>query len=318
MPRTSTGSSSLPDDVAPPAPPSGHGAVRARLKGLGLRPAKGWGQSFLTDPFVADMEAALLESSPGEPIVEIGGGLGLLTEALVRRGFGPITVLERDPRLADHLRCLRWPGVTVRTADALRADFDGVSTVIGNLPFSVAAPILSRLFEARVHRIVVLLQREVGERYTAPPGGRRYGRPAIQAALYGTAEPFAPVPRSAFEPTPRVDGIVVRFLGRDGPLPVPSVERFEREVRHLFSARRKQLINLLPGLAGGEEAARELARGADWPVGWERMRPEALAPEQFFALSRARAQGPSRALPASRPPSRERRLRNETSPGRFI
>ncbi|MHB8351977.1 MAG: 16S rRNA (adenine(1518)-N(6)/adenine(1519)-N(6))-dimethyltransferase RsmA [Thermoplasmata archaeon] len=288
MPRTSTGSSS-PPERAPLGAPRGAAELRERLRALGVVPSKRWGQSFLVDPFVADMETALLEATAGEPIVEIGGGLGILTEAILRRGLGPITVVERDPRLARHLREMARGAFTVQLADALEVEFGGVRTVVGNLPFSVAAPILTRLFEARVGRIVVLLQKEVGERYTAPAGGRRYGRPAIQAALYGRAERFATVPRSAFEPTPKVDGILVRFSGRPGPLPVPSVTRFEAEVRQLFASRRKQLGNLLPALAGGTEGARRLADRAGWPEGWARRRPEELPPESYFALSRARA-----------------------------
>ncbi len=270
-------------------PPRSPAEVRARLAALHLVPSKRLGQSFLTDPFVADMETALLEAVPGRPVIEIGGGLGLLTAALRRRGLGPVTVVERDPRLAAHLRRSFDGEVRVVEADALEVEFHGAAIVVGNLPFSVAAPILSRLFEARVGRIVVLLQKEVGERYTAAAGGRRYGRPAIQAALYGTAEAFATIPRSSFEPVPRVDGMLVRFTGRPGPLPVPSVARLEDEVRRLFSSRRKQLGNLLPAVVGGVGEARRLAEEAGWPDGWARKRPEELAPEMFFALSRARA-----------------------------
>jgi 16S rRNA (adenine1518-N6/adenine1519-N6)-dimethyltransferase len=290
VPRTSTASSSprRPDPGARPGVPRRPDEVRARLEALGLRPSRVHGQSFLTDPFIADMEASLLEIPPGAPLTEIGGGLGLLTEALLRRGLGPLRVVEKDPRLARHLREVFGPEVAVEHRDALEAPFGEERAVVGNLPFSVASPILTRLFAARVPRIVVLLQREVGLRYAASPGGRGYGRPAIQAALFGTVETFAPVPAASFEPVPAVDGLLVRFTDRGGPLPVPSVPRFEEAVKLLFSSRRKQLGNLLPRLAGGTAGASALAREAGWPAGWERRRPEELPPEAFFALATAR------------------------------
>ncbi|HEV2317620.1 MAG TPA: 16S rRNA (adenine(1518)-N(6)/adenine(1519)-N(6))-dimethyltransferase RsmA [Thermoplasmata archaeon] len=259
--------------------------VRERLAEIGLRPSRSRGQSFLTDPFAADIEVAFLEVRPGEPIIEIGGGLGVLTEALARRGLGPVRVIERDPRLVAHLRRTFGDRVAVDEADALETEYAAGSVVVGNLPFSVASPILTRLFESRVRRVVALLQKEVGERYAAGPGGRSYGRPAIQAALFGTTELGAPVPASSFEPKPAVDGVIVRFTARDGPLPVPSVVELERVVRQLFSRRRKQLANLLPGVTGGEREAREAATAAGWPAGWEHQRPEELAPAHYFALA---------------------------------
>ncbi len=271
--------------------PHARGEVRDRLRALGIRPARRLGQSFLFDPFVGDMEAALLELPPGTPVTEIGGGLGILTEALLRRGLGPLRVIERDRRLAAHLRSTFGDRIRVEESDALVAGFGGERAVVGNLPFSVATPILTRLFTARVPTIVALLQKEVGGRYAAAPREHGYGRPAIQAALYGSVERFAPVPSSAFEPEPAVDGVLVRFRGRDGELPVRSVPEFERIVRELFARRRKQLGNLLPGVAGSDAAAVGAAAAAGWPEGWARMRPEELPPAAYFALARSLGRG---------------------------
>lgn len=277
--------------------------IRARLGELGITPSRRFGQSFLTDPFVGDMEAALLEVPSGAPVTEIGGGLGLLTEALVRRGVEPLTVIERDRRLAAHLREAFGARIRVHEGDALEVPLDHPSAVVGNLPFSVATPILTRLFEARVPTVVALLQKEVGERYAAGPGGREYGRPAIQAALYGTVETFAPVPAASFEPVPAVDGIIVRFRAREGPLPVPSVPRFERMVGALFQRRRKQLGNLLPSVTPDKAGAPRYAEDAGWPPGWAKMRPEELPPEAYFALAQVLARGaagsPQPAVPAA-------------------
>jgi 16S rRNA (adenine1518-N6/adenine1519-N6)-dimethyltransferase len=286
---TSTGSSSPrsrtaagPFDV--PATPD---AIRETLGAIGLRPSRKYGQSFLSDPFVADAEAALLEVPPDAPVVEIGGGLGLLTAAVLRRHPGPLAVIERDPRLAAHLRRTFGARIRLLEADALTVDLPPAAAVVGNLPYSVATPILLRLFEARVPRIVFLVQREVAERLGASPRSKTYGRLSIIARLYGEVELFRPVPPEAFTPRPEVSSRVGVHRARPGRLPVPSVPDFERMVQRLFAGRRKQLGNLLPALAGGDEEAGRTAQRAGWPSDWMQRRPEELPPEAFFALATA-------------------------------
>jgi 16S rRNA (adenine1518-N6/adenine1519-N6)-dimethyltransferase len=282
---TSTGSSSHRRPV-----PTRPEAIAESLAALGVRPDRGLGQSFLADPFVADAEAALVGTSPGEPVLEFGGGLGILTEALVRRGTRPLTVVERDPRLAAHLRRTFGGEVTVVEADARTYAVPGpFRAVAGNLPYSAATPILLRLFEARVPRVVAMVQSEVADRLHAGPGSRSFGRLSLAAALYGTVELYQPVPASSFVPAPRVASRVLLFTARPGPLPVLSVPAFERVVRTLFSSRRKQLGNLLPRLASNPVA---LAERAGLPPGWARQRPEQLSVEAFYRLADALA-GPA-------------------------
>ena len=286
--RTSTASSSprsrpsLPEPGVPERPEE----IQRTLAALGVRPSKRWGQSFLTDPFVADAEAALVEVPPGRPVVEVGGGLGILTAALVRRGVAPLTVLERDPRLAGFLRSTFGGRVRVVVGDALEVEFPPADAVVGNLPYSVATPILVRLLERRTPRIVFLVQREVAERLAAAPGSKRYGRLALLARLYGSVELYRTVAATAFSPVPEVESRIGVHRARAGPLPVASVPTFERVVRTLFSSRRKQLGNLLPRLASRARDPATLAREAEWPTGWATLRPEDLPPEAFFALAR--------------------------------
>jgi 16S rRNA (adenine1518-N6/adenine1519-N6)-dimethyltransferase len=260
--------------------------VRDALAALGVRPSKEWGQSFLTDPFVADAEAALVERPSGHPVVEVGGGLGLLTAALLRRGVGPLTVIEKDRRLATFLEATFGPRIRVITGDALSTPLPPAEAVVGNLPYSVATPILLRLFAARVPRVVFLVQREVAERLAAPPGSRKYGRLSIVARLYGDVELFRTVGPEAFSPRPEVESRIGVHVARSGALPVPSVPEFEELLRRLFSSRRKQLSNLLPRVVPRRLDARDVARDAGWPLDWARRRPEELPPEAFFALAR--------------------------------
>lgn len=302
MSRTSTVSSSrrsATGEGAVPAVPETPEEIRSTLTSLGVRPSKEWGQSFLTDPFVADAEAALVELAPGRPVVEIGGGLGILTAALLRRGLGPLTVVERDRRLARFLSTTFGSRVTVVAGDALTVPLPPADAVVGNLPYSLATALLLRLFAARTPRVVFLVQREVAERLGAGPGSKRYGRLSIIAQLYGSVELFRTVGPAAFTPRPEVESRIGVHVARPDPLPVPSIPAFEETLRRLFSSRRKQLSNLLPRVVHGAEAMDDLARSAGWPDDWSRRRPEELPPSAFFALARAIAElsGLGRASP---------------------
>ncbi len=311
MSRTSTDSSSPPDGPEPlPSVPERPEEFEAALAALDLRPSRSLGQSFLTDAFVADALAALAVPTSREPVYEVGGGLGIVTRALLRRGIETVNVVERDRRLARHLSETFGARVRVERADALSFDFPDDAIVVGSLPYSIATPLVLRLMARRLPRIVALVQKEVAERFGALPGTRSYGRPTILARLYGTVELYREVPASAFYPRPKVAGRIFTHRPRLGELPVGSVDRLERLVRVLFSSRRKQLGNLLPRLASGGRTPDVLARAAGWPDGWERLRPEDLPPERYFALEHALAEAagtphdPSEEEPA-RSPTRE-------------
>jgi 16S rRNA (adenine1518-N6/adenine1519-N6)-dimethyltransferase len=284
--RTSTGSSSRssPERLA----------LRATLEAAGVRPSKELGQSFLVDPFIADAEAALADVGPGRPVLEIGPGTGVLTEALLRRGLGPITVLELDRRLAGHLQKTLGDRVVVVQGDARFAPLPPADVVVGNLPFASATPILLRLLRERVPRIVALVQQEVAERLLATSGGRASGRLTLLTQVFAEVEGFLPVPPESFEPVPAVAGRVLVLTARPDPLAVPDVPAFEALTRTLFAGRRKQLKNLLPRALPKGWTADAAASAAGWPSDWATRRPEELSAAVYFALARALARAPSR------------------------
>lgn len=291
MPRTSTGSSSPPERGkvrrGPSHVPGNRAEVAAALEGLELTPSRARGQSFLVDPYVADAEAALVGTAPGDPVLEVGGGLGILTRALVRRGIGPLTVLEKEPRLAAFLRYHFGDRVAVVEADALSDPVPRVRAVVGNLPFSVATPLLFRWFAAGIPRIVVLVQKEVGDRLAAGPGSKTYGRLSILAAAYGRVECHQTVPAASFFPVPQVDGRLVTFDRHGTPPPPHRISALESVLAPLFASRRKQLGNLLPRALAHRRPAvspEEAATRAEWPTDWKRLRPESLAPDAYFRL----------------------------------
>ncbi|HKS59239.1 MAG TPA: rRNA adenine dimethyltransferase family protein, partial [Thermoplasmata archaeon] len=175
--------------------------------------------------------------------------------------------------------------VTVVEGDALELTWPPADLLAGNLPFSIATAVITRALELRIPRWVVMVQREVGNRICSGPGSRHYGRLSVLAALYGKAELFLPVTSEAFYPTPKVDGVVIRFDARADPMPVSSVPELEAIVRGLFHQRRKQLGNILPRLFRSKAAG--LAEAALWPHDWQQLRPEQLSPDAFFRLAQA-------------------------------
>ncbi len=261
----------------------------AALEAMGIDPRRSLGQSFLVRTDVADQEAALVDLPPGSPLTEIGGGLGALTRALLRRELGPITVIEKDPRLAAFLATNFPRRVKVVTGDALEVPLPPGPHFVGNLPFSVATPLLERLLRGGMEHGVFLVQREVGERLAAEPGHRSYGPLTILGRVHGEFRLAGKVPSEAFFPPPRVEGVFVVFR-RDPLDPAPrNAERFRELVVRSFAQRRKMLSHTLPavveGLAGRTVPLEEWLREAGWPEDWRRRRPEEIPPGAFVALS---------------------------------
>jgi 16S rRNA (adenine1518-N6/adenine1519-N6)-dimethyltransferase len=269
-------------------------ALQARelLKKYALSAKKSWGQNFLVDEraFGAIVDACAL--APDDWVIEIGAGLGTLTDRLAERAARVIAV-ERDRDMVAILRAELGenPRVEIAEANALTFDYAAVAArcgklpqVAGNLPYQIASPILFRLLEARAHlqRIVIMLQREMAERIVAAPSTPEYGALSVMVAMYGRAKLVRRVPAGAFVPAPRVESAVLRiepYAGGALRAPVPTEARFSEVVHAAFNQRRKTLRNALRALA--DEAA--FARAGIDP----QRRGETLSVEEFAALTRA-------------------------------
>jgi 16S rRNA (adenine1518-N6/adenine1519-N6)-dimethyltransferase len=209
---------------------------------------KRFGQHFLTDTGVIDAIVAAIDPRPGDALIEIGPGLGALTQPLVER-CGHMTVIELDRDLAARLR--KHASLDVVEADVLTVDFAGRAQskklrIAGNLPYNISTPILFRLLDAASHveDQHFMLQKEVVERMAAGPGSKEYGRLSVMLQWRYHIESLFDVPPHAFEPPPRVDSAVVRML----PWPTPAdVDRatLETLVAVAFSQRRKLLRHTL-------------------------------------------------------------------------
>jgi 16S rRNA (adenine1518-N6/adenine1519-N6)-dimethyltransferase len=211
---------------------------------------KRFGQHFLADTGIVEAIVREIDPRPGEALVEIGPGLGALTQPLVER-CGRLTVIELDRDLAARLE--RRQGLDVIEADVLTVDFSALAAargaklrVVGNLPYNISTPILFHLLDAAAHieDQHFMLQREVVERMAAGPGGKEYGRLSVMLQWRYHIESILDVPPQAFEPPPRVESAVVRML----PWPAPaSVDRalLGEIVAVAFSQRRKLLRHTL-------------------------------------------------------------------------
>jgi len=253
----------------------------------GPRPRKRFGQHFLTDRHYVDRILAAVDPRPGQHLVEIGPGRGALTCDLLRAA-GRLDAVELDRDLVPLLEraCAGLGELHVYQADALRFDFCALAgegerlRLVGNLPYNISTPLLFHL-TARRHCIAdchFMLQKEVVQRITAPPGSPHYGRLGVMLAWAWESAPLFQVPPGAFTPPPRVDSAVVRLVPRARPpVAVRDEGALARVVAAAFAQRRKTLRNSLKGLL--DEAA---IRAAGIDPG---QRPERLTLEEFARLA---------------------------------
>ncbi len=248
-----------------------------------FRPRKRLGQHFLVDPNIGRKIVAALQATPENPVVEIGPGTGALTGFLLAR-YPHLTAFEIDPRAVVVLKA-RWPELDVRQADVLTINWaelaqekGGPLHVVGNLPYYITSPILFALLDARavLAEAVLMMQREVAKRLVAPPGSKTYGILSVAAQLLATPALLFSVSRHVFRPKPRVESAVVR-LTFERPLPDVDLELLRQVIRTAFNQRRKTLRNSLRRL---------LPSGLSLPEPWAQARAEALAPEDYVALTR--------------------------------
>ena len=232
-----------------------------RLRQFGVRPQRQLGQNFLVDSNILDVVGRAADLAPEDVVLEIGGGLGVLSEYLAER-VRHVHVIEIDRRLSAALKDATDPhaNVTVHWADVIDLDLDALrpapTSVVANLPYGVAARALLRTIEQlpTVQRWVAMVQREGGERLAGAPGGSSYGASSVLAQLAGEVKVVRAIPRTVFFPVPNVDSVLLAVT-RTGPAPPPQLRAL---VAAAFAHRRKALAGSLI-LAAAAAAAPAMA-----------------------------------------------------------
>jgi 16S rRNA (adenine1518-N6/adenine1519-N6)-dimethyltransferase len=261
--------------------------VKQLLDELGVRPEKARGQNFLMDLGVLETQLKLARLTPGDIVLEVGAGLGVLTWELATRARQVISY-ESDHRLAEYLRRDLPENVDLREEDALKAEWPPFDKMVANVPYSISSPLLFKLLETDYAVAVLLLQKEFADRLVAKPRTKAYGRLTVASARLADVELLEVVPSTAFHPRPRVDSAIVRVIPQRS-FPVLDEGTFETLLRVVFSKRRKMLRNSLASARG------ELAPRVDGDT-WKReiralefadRRPEELSPEELGLLSDA-------------------------------
>ncbi len=265
----------------------GGGRVKQLLDELGVRPNRARGQNFLMDLEVMNRQLRFARLTPGDIVLEVGAGLGVLTWELAARAR-QVIAYESDHRLAEYLRKDLPENVELREEDALGAAWPPFDKMVANVPYSISSPLLFKLLKTDYAVAVLLLQKEFADRLVAVPRTKAYGRLTASAARLADVELLEVVPPTAFHPRPKVESAIVRIIPHRS-FPVLDEATFGNLLRVVFSKRRKMLRNSLASARG------ELAPGVDADT-WKRQiaalecgnqRPEELSPEELGSLADA-------------------------------
>jgi 16S rRNA (adenine1518-N6/adenine1519-N6)-dimethyltransferase len=262
-----------------------------RMRAFGIRPRRDLGQNFLIDSNILGVIERAAGLDPADVVLEIGGGLGVLSEHLAPRS-AHVHVVELDRALVPALEDALAPHVntTLHVGDAMALDLAALdpapTKVVANLPYGIAAGAILRTIEdlERVTRWVAMVQREVGERFAAAPGSGAYGVPSVLAQLACDVRVHRAVSRTVFHPVPNVDSVLV-VLDRRGPAAPPALRAL---VQAAFAHRRKALARSLALSSAFGGAVRDRAREALVALGHPAdVRAERLSPDDFRALEAA-------------------------------
>ena len=246
---------------------------------------KRFGQNFLHDQHVLGSITESINPAPDDTMVEIGPGLGAMTEQLLRT-LKHMHVVELDRDLVARLEKAYTPNkLTIHSGDALKFDFSSIPVpegqklrIVGNLPYNISSPLLFHLaeFAPLVKDQHFMLQKEVVERMVAEPGTKAYSRLSVMLQWrYRMALLFI-VPPEAFDPPPKVDSAIVRMIPVENPLPCDQA-KLEAVVQKAFSQRRKVIRNCVAGMFTEAQLVQAGIHPGD--------RPEAVGLEQYVALA---------------------------------
>jgi 16S rRNA (adenine1518-N6/adenine1519-N6)-dimethyltransferase len=262
--------------------------VRALLEHLGHRPNRGLGQNYLIDANILDIIAKTADIKPTDALLEIGPGLGALTERLLPQS-NHVVAIEKDPTMVAHLKT-RFPHLKLIEADALHVDLEtlfleGINKVAANLPYSVGTRLVIEMAECthRPELLSLTLQKEVVDRMIAPVGTKQFGILAILTGLFYKSTLVKKISPTCFFPAPKVWSAVVKMQKHQEPIIQPNnYPSFKTLIKACFSQRRKQIGTLLRK-QGFNQIESTLEQIKIHPTD----RPECISIKQWVALHAA-------------------------------
>ncbi len=260
--------------------------VRNILESLGKRANKRLGQNFLLDESVVRRQVSIASLSSKDTVLEIGPGLGMLTEELLKTG-AKVVAVEQDSEFCRFLQRRFGERLQLIQADAVKAFLPGFNKVVSNLPYQISSPITFKLLGTGFELAVLMLQREFAERMIAKPGTAEYGRLSVGLYYRANCEIVLNVPRTAFWPQPRVDSCLVKLVPRKAPFVVKDEGVFAEVTKAIFSHRRKKIVNSLmtdPSVSALVGNAKKDALNA---LPHSSRRAEELSPEMIGELADA-------------------------------
>lgn len=258
--------------------------VKEKLREIGVRPSRRLGQHFLLDEELARRMVAGAGIHPAETVLEVGPGLGTLTEELLATG-GRILAVEKDHRLCEYLR-RSYQDLDLIEGDVLKVDLPPFDRVVSNLPYEISSPLTFFLLAKDFKRAVLTYQLEFAERLVAAKGSRHYSRLSVNAYYRCAARIMEVLPPSTFWPPPEVDSAVVRMDKKAPPFEVDP-DAFRRVTDALFSHRRKKVVNALTSewesFAPSEGDLKEVVETTRFAS----RRPQDMSPEEIAELANA-------------------------------
>lgn len=271
------------------------GVIKQILSDHGFSFSKKLGQNFLINPSVCPKIAEMGNAKPGFGVIEIGPGIGVLTNELAKRA-DKVVAIEIDDRLppilaetlAEHknVKIINDDVLNVDLHKLIEEEFSGLDVAVcANLPYYITSPIIMTLLESRlpIKSITTMVQKEAGQRLCAPMGTRDMGAVTVAVNFYSEAKILFGVSRGSFMPAPNVDSCVIRFDLREQTPAVSDEKFFFKVVRGMFSQRRKTLLNCVSGSLGiGKDAVLEaIEKSGISPTA----RPEQLSMDEMIRFS---------------------------------
>ncbi len=220
-------------------------SVKNRLRKLGIRPTKSLGQNFLENWNIAKKIVEYANINSSDKILEIGPGLGILTDFIVERA-GKTILIEKDKKLTSYLegRYSKYE-LEINEGDVLEIELPNFDKVISNLPFSISSPITFKLLKCDFKMGILTYQKQFADRMLAEVGEEEYSRLSVMVSVNAEVEKLFNISKESFYPPPKVDATVIRLIPSEPGFVIQNEEIFSKVVKELFNYRRKKIKNAL-------------------------------------------------------------------------